>query len=51
MRTGYLLDVTATMGGFHAPASYALRTPGIGRPHKDEMRARFGTVVTLFGIA
>ncbi len=51
VRSGYALGVSGTMGGFHGPASYALRTPGIGRAHKDAMRARFGTVVTLFGIA
>ena len=51
VRSGYALGVSGTMGGFHGPASYALRTPGIGRAHKDAMRARFGAIVTLFGIA
>jgi len=51
VRSGYALGVSGTMGSFHGPASYALRTPGIGRAHKDAMRARFGTVVSLFGIA
>jgi len=51
VRSGYALGVSGTMGGFHGPTSYALRTPGIGRAHKDAMRARFGAVVSLFGIA
>ena len=51
VRSGYVLGVSGTLGGYHGPASYALRTPGIGRAHKDAMRARFGAVVSLFGIA
>jgi choline dehydrogenase-like flavoprotein len=50
-RSGYVLGVSGTSGGFHGPVSYALRTPGIGRAHKQAMRARFGTVLSLFGIA
>jgi choline dehydrogenase-like flavoprotein len=50
-RSGYVLGVAGTGGGFHGPTSYALQIPGIGRAHKDAMRARFGTVLTLFGIA
>jgi choline dehydrogenase-like flavoprotein len=51
VRSGYALGVSGTAGGFHGPLSYALQTPGLGRAHKDAMRAQFGTVLTLFGIA
>jgi choline dehydrogenase-like flavoprotein len=51
VRSGYTLGVSGTFGGFHGPMSYALQLPGIGRAHKDTMRTRFGTVLTLFGIA
>jgi choline dehydrogenase-like flavoprotein len=51
LRSGYVLGVSGTAGGFHGPLSYALQIPGIGRTHKDAMRAQFGTVLTLFGIA
>ncbi len=50
-RSGYVLGVSGTGGGFHGPVSYAHRMPGIGLAHKAAMRARFGTVLTLFGIA
>ena len=50
-RSGYVLGVAGTTGAFHGPMSYALTLPGIGRAHKDLMRARFGTVLTLFGVA
>jgi len=51
VRSGYVLGVSGTLGGFHGPMSHALLLPGLGRAHKDAMRARFGTLVTLFGIA
>ena len=51
VRSGYVLRVSGTVGGFHGPMSYALQMPGFGRAHKDAMRAQFGTVVTLFGVA
>jgi len=50
-RSGYVLGVSGTLGGFHGPMSNALLLPGLGRAHKDTMRSTFGTVVTLFGIA
>lgn len=50
-RAGYVLGVSGTSGSFHGPVSYALRTPGIGRAHKQAMRARFGTIISVFGIA
>jgi len=50
-RSGYVLGVSGTLGGFHGPMSHALLLPGLGRAHKDAMRSTFGTVVTLFGIA
>jgi choline dehydrogenase-like flavoprotein len=50
-RSGYVLGVSGTLGGFHGPLSHALLLPGFGRAHKDTMRSTFGTVVTLFGIA
>jgi choline dehydrogenase-like flavoprotein len=50
-RSGYVLGVSGTLGGFHGPMSHALLLPGLGRAHKDTMRSTFGTVVTLFGIA
>jgi len=50
-RSGYVLGVSGTLGGFHGPMSYALLLPGLGRAHKDAMRSHFGTLVTLFGIA
>ena len=50
-RSGYVLGVSGTLGGFHGPMSHALLLPGLGRAHKDTMRSRFGTLVTLFGIA
>ena len=50
-RSGYVLGVSGTLGGFHGPMSHALLLPGLGRAHKDAMRSRFGTLVTLFGIA
>jgi len=51
VRSGYVLGVSGTLGGFHGPMSHALLLPGLGRAHKDAMRSRFGTSVTLFGIA
>jgi len=51
MRSGYVLGVSGTLGGFHGPMSHALLLPGLGRAHKDAMRSQFGTLVTLFGIA
>ena len=51
VRAGFALGVSGTFGGFHGPMSYALQIPGIGRAHKETMRKRFGTVLTLFGIA
>ena len=51
VRSGYVLGVSGTSGGFHGPVSYALRTPGFGRAHKQAVRARYGTVLSLFGIA
>ena len=51
VRAGFALGVDGTFGGYHGPMSYALQMPGIGRAHKDAMRTRFGTVLTLFGIA
>ena len=51
VRSGYVLGVSGTLGGFHGPMSHALLLPGFGRAHKDLMRSYFGTVVTLFGIA
>jgi len=50
-RGGYSLGVSSSMGGYHGPASYALRTPGFGLEHKRAMRERFGRIVTLFGAA
>ena len=50
-RSGYVLGVSGTLGGFHGPMSHALLLPGLGRAHKDAMRSHFGTLVTLFGIA
>jgi len=50
-RSGYVLGVSGTAGGFHGPVSYAIRTTGFGKAHKDAMRARFGTVLALFGVA
>jgi choline dehydrogenase-like flavoprotein len=50
VRSGYVLGVAGT-AAYHGPVSYALRIPGIGRAHKNMMRAQFGTVLTLFGIA
>ena len=51
VRSGFVLGASGTAGGFHGPVSYALRTSGFGRAHKDAMRSRFGTVAGLFGIA
>jgi choline dehydrogenase-like flavoprotein len=51
VRSGYVLGVSGTLGGFHGPLSHALLLPGLGRAHKDAMRSHFGTIVTLFGIA
>jgi choline dehydrogenase-like flavoprotein len=51
VRSGYVLGVSGTLGGFHGPMSHALLLPGFGRAHKDAMRSHFGTIVTLFGIA
>jgi choline dehydrogenase-like flavoprotein len=51
VRSGYVLGVAGTTAAFHGPMSYALVMPGIGQAHKDLMRARFGTVLTLFGVA
>ncbi len=51
VRSGYVLGVSGTAGGFHGPMSYALQMPGLGRAHKEAMRAQFGTVLTLIGIA
>jgi len=51
VRSGYVLGVSGTLGGFHGPLSHALLLPGLGRAHKDAMRSHFGAVVTLFGIA
>lgn len=51
VRSGYVLGVSGTLGGFHGPMSHALLLPGLGRAHKDAMRSQFGTLVTLFGIA
>ncbi|MDZ7842515.1 MAG: GMC family oxidoreductase [Gammaproteobacteria bacterium] len=50
-RGGYSLGVSSSMGGFHGPVSYALRTPGFGLEHKRAVRERFGRIVTLFGSA
>ena len=50
-RSGYVLGVSGTSSGLHGPLSYAHQIPGIGLAHKAAMRAQFGTVVTLFGIA
>ena len=50
-RSGYVLGVSGTLGGFHGPVSHALLLPGLGRAHKDAMRSHFGALVTLFGIA
>jgi choline dehydrogenase-like flavoprotein len=50
-RSGYVLGVAGTTGAFHGPTSYALTLAGIGRAHKDLIRARFGTVLSLFGVA
>lgn len=50
-RGGYVLGVSSTMGGYHGPVSYALRTGGFGLAHKRAMREHFGRVVTLFGVA
>lgn len=50
-RSGYVLGVSGTLGGFHGPLSYARSIPGIGPAHKQAMRERFGTVVTLFATA
>jgi len=50
-RGGYVLGVSSTMGGYHGPVSYALRTGGSGLAHKRAMRERFGRIVTLFGVA
>lgn len=50
-RGGYALGVSSTMGGYHGPVSYALRTDGFGPAHKRAMRERFGRIVTLFGVA
>jgi choline dehydrogenase-like flavoprotein len=50
-RSGFGLGVSGTMSGYHGPVSYAERTPGFGLVHKRAMRERFGTIVTLFGIA
>jgi choline dehydrogenase-like flavoprotein len=51
VRSGYVLGVSGTAGGFHGPMSYALQVPGLGRAHKEAMRAQFGTVLSLIGIA
>ena len=51
VRSGYVLGVSGTLGGFHGPMSHALLLPGFGQAHKDAMRSYFGTVITLFGIA
>lgn len=50
-RGGYALGVSSSMGGYHGPVSYALRTGGFGLAHKRAMRERFGRIVTLFGVA
>jgi len=50
-RGGYSLGVSGSMGGFHGPVSYAVRTPGFGLEHKRALRERFGRIVTLFGSA
>lgn len=50
-RGGYALGVFSSMGGYHGPVSYALKTGGFGLAHKQAMRPRFGRVLTLFGIA
>lgn len=51
VRSGYVLGVSGTLGGFQGPLSYARSIPGIGLVHKQAMRERFGTILTLFGIA
>jgi choline dehydrogenase-like flavoprotein len=51
VRSGYVLGVSGTLGGFHGPMSHALLLPGLGRAHKDAMRSHFGHVVTLFAMA
>lgn len=51
VRSGYVLGVSGTLGGFHGPLSYARAIPGIGLEHKRAMRERFGTILTLFGVA
>ena len=50
-RNGFVLGVSSSMSAYQGPLSYAQRTAGSGRAHKDAMRDKFGRVVNLFGIA
>lgn len=49
-RSGFVLGVSGTMGRLHGPLSHATATAGFGLSHKDEMRRRFGRMITLFAI-
>ncbi|HMO99975.1 MAG TPA: GMC family oxidoreductase [Kiritimatiellia bacterium] len=48
---GFVLGVSGVMGRFHGPQSYTANIPGFGRAHKQEMRRRFGHMITLFGVS
>ena len=50
-RNGFVLGVSSSMSAYQGPLSYAQRTAGSGKAHKDAMRNKFGRVVNLFGIA
>ncbi len=51
VQSGCVLGVSGTSSGFHGPVSYALATTGFGLAHKRAVRNRFGSVVSIFGVA
>ena len=50
-RNGFALGVSSSMSAYRGPLSYAQRTAGSGKAHKDAMRNSFGRIVNLFGVA
>lgn len=48
--SGYVLGSSGYLYPAIGPSSHAITTPGIGRQHKQAMRASFGRNIQLFGI-